>query len=113
MLELLLQNYIVPVLGYRPDMLCRKTHRVLNGVPEHTTGFVSNWKAVPKSPDTLCNRFVKEWLNIRESSGEEFILDDLVQIGCVDWRILGDARNVDTRNRLQLLEMQSKATSPA
>ena len=92
-LNQLIKNYLVSVLKYNEESVCRRTFTVRGSLANPGEGFNTDWRTIPKSNTFLCNVFVKEWLTIKaDSSGKMLIQDDLIQIGKVDYRAIGEKR---------------------
>lgn len=98
--SLLTREYLVPVLNYNPKDFCSRTFRVKNALANDRMGFENRWDLVPKSDQTLCNLFVKDWLNVKRGPEDTLhIVDDLVQVGKIDCRYLSHPLNLNVLNR--------------
>lgn len=103
-LDLLVERYAQPVLGYAPAAIDRHGFRVPNALDMHASGFESAWDDLPKSDETICNLFARDWLTVqRGADGRDHVKDDLIQIGVVDFTVLGAPRNLDVYHRMRPL----------
>lgn len=108
LLRKLNQDYIVPIVGYPAESLCEKTFRVRNAFEKSDSGFINQWDKVPKSPNTICNMFVKEWLSVKSSStGELRIMDDLALVGSLDYSFMGVKQYRDCLAEIRFLPGES------
>jgi hypothetical protein len=111
-LEVLCDNYIVPVLKYDPRSICTRTFTIRGSLANADSGFNTDWNTIPKSSSFLCNLFVKEWLHHRmDEKGRMLIQDDMIQIGKVDFRFIGDERIYPVLNALNFTKPVDKNLS--
>ncbi len=101
-LECLTKEYLVPVLGYDPKAVCSRSFTVRGSLAKPSAGFSTEWETIPKSTTFLCNLFVKEWLTMKpDANGRMQVQDDLIQIGKVDYRAMGESRIYPVLSQMQ------------
>lgn len=102
-LRLLRDEYIVPVLGCHPESVCERTFRIQGTLADVRHGFNLRAASLPRYDDESCNSFWENWLRTeRDEQGEVCVVDDLIQIGEIDYRFLGKKMFYDRVNTLKL-----------
>jgi hypothetical protein len=96
-------NYLIPILRYDSAHVDDRRYTVRNSILESEAGFNKQWNTLPKSNLFVCNQFVHEWLNVKlDEAGNPVVSDDLIQIGKVDFSVLGRPEATSIYNRVKL-----------